>query len=136
MHAGLVNGVASFGPIGPVALVAQKKKTILILVLLGIGLSAIYLLWQYRLTLIPQQPQLPTHFLHKDHEKTPCAQCHHNYVDDTGGGTCYACHKHTKDLNLDMEAMFHRFCWQCHQDEQAKGEESGPIRSCQGCHRG
>jgi hypothetical protein len=33
-----------------------------------------------------------------------------------------------------MEKMFHDFCFGCHVSTRMEGEESGPMRECQGCH--
>ena len=83
---------------------------------------------------VPLQPMLPTIFEHVDHAEIQCADCHHNWLDDTGSGTCYNCHKTDETVNREVEAMFHHFCWGCHVDERMQGEESGPLRSCAGCH--
>ena len=81
-----------------------------------------------------QPPQLPVAFEHLDHSKVPCADCHHNFLDETGGGACYNCHKLTPDIAADTEATFHDFCRGCHVRTRAAGEDSGPLRECSQCH--
>ena len=83
-----------------------------------------------------QRPLVPVAFEHADHRETACADCHHNFVDDTGGGTCYNCHKYEQEIAADMEKMFHDFCFSCHVSKRQEGKESGPMRSCGGCHPG
>ena len=39
------------------------------------------------------EPILPMNFAHLDHANENCVLCHHNYVDDTGGGLCMNCQK-------------------------------------------
>ena len=85
---------------------------------------------------IPLEPLLPTKFEHIDHTATTCAQCHHNWVDETGGGACYNCHKMSPETQVAMEPMFHEFCWGCHIETRAKDEDAGPVRECALCHPG
>ncbi len=88
----------------------------------------------YRDKSAAQQALIPVLFDHADHSTSQCIECHHNFVDDTGGGTCYNCHKYTEDIAADMEKMFHDFCFGCHVQTRLEGEESGPMRECKGCH--
>ncbi len=81
------------------------------------------------------RPLLPVTFDHADHRETACADCHHNFVDDTGGGTCYNCHKYEPEIAAHIEDMFHEFCFTCHVQMRVEGEESGPMRECGGCHQ-
>jgi len=81
-----------------------------------------------------ERPQLPVAFEHIDHNTQPCADCHHNFVDDTGGGGCYNCHKLTPELAPEMESMFHEFCRECHLEQRMHQLESGPLRQCSLCH--
>ena len=109
------------------------------LVLRGSIIAAVVLILAYggvtlRQTAIAERPQLPVAFEHIDHNTEPCANCHHNFVDDTGGGACYNCHKLKPELALEMERMFHDFCRGCHVQKRAQGEDSGPLRQCSLCH--
>ena len=90
---------------------------------------------QYRVATVTSKPLLPVSFEHLDHRETQCADCHHNFLDDTGGGTCYNCHKYTPDIAPDIEKMFHDFCFACHVTTRREGEDSGPMRECAGCHK-
>lgn len=87
-----------------------------------------------RQTAMLQRPLLPVAFEHIDHNEQPCADCHHNYVDDTGGGACYNCHKLTPELAPEMESMFHHFCRGCHVEKRMHAQESGALRQCSLCH--
>lgn len=106
------------------------------LALLFLLAGLLYGIHHWRQQAIPLQPLLPTKFEHIDHGAIQCADCHHNWVDDTGSGTCYLCHKSSPEVNIEMEPMFHEFCWGCHIDkrrDQAE-EEAGPVRECSLCH--
>lgn len=101
-------------------------------VLLG-ALLAVAEMW--RRQAIPLRPLLPVSFEHADHREEPCADCHHNFLDGTGGGTCYGCHKSDPEISYHMEEMFHDFCEGCHVEKRLEGEEeTGPPRECGGCH--
>jgi hypothetical protein len=84
---------------------------------------------------VPDRPLLAVSFDHADHRETACADCHHNFVDDTGGGTCYDCHKYEPEIAAHIEDMFHEFCFSCHVQTRVEGEDSGPMRECGGCHQ-
>ena len=88
----------------------------------------------YRIRESVQRPLLPVAFEHADHSDTACADCHHNFVDDTGGGTCYNCHKYAEDIAADMQSLFHDFCFGCHVQKRIAGDDAGPMRACGGCH--
>ena len=77
---------------------------------------------------------LPVDFVHADHTSVGCVDCHHNYVDDTGQGFCYACHKEHEDIAAETEQMFHDFCRGCHVEKAIDGEDGGPPRVCGQCH--
>jgi hypothetical protein len=98
---------------------------------LGIGILE---LESWRRQEIPQQALLPVSFAHEDHRDVQCIDCHHNFVDGSGGGTCYACHKLDESIGHDIEVMFHEFCEGCHVEKRMEGEKSGPMRECSGCH--
>jgi len=80
------------------------------------------------------EPILPMTFAHIDHETVRCIDCHHNFVDDTGGDICMGCHVTDADVWPLFEEQFHDLCRGCHMDLAAKGEDSGPVRHCMGCH--
>ncbi len=88
----------------------------------------------YRDTALAARGQLPVAFEHSDHAGTPCADCHHNFVDGSGGGACYYCHKMEPEINRHIEDMFHGLCRGCHLQTREAGEDAGPLRSCSQCH--
>jgi len=79
-------------------------------------------------------PLLPVTFAHSRHAAESCAICHHNFVDQTGLGLCFDCHKHDPTVASRMEFQFHELCWGCHVERQQEGEVHGPTRACNGCH--
>lgn len=79
---------------------------------------------------------LPMSFAHLDHVPVNCVECHHNYVDDTGGGLCMNCHVTDKQVWPLLEQQFHDLCRGCHADKEAMGEAGGPPRACMACHLG
>lgn len=79
-------------------------------------------------------PVLPMTFAHVDHATERCVDCHHNYVDETGSGLCMNCHVTEPELWPVFEEQFHALCRDCHEKKQVQREESGPTRSCIGCH--
>tara|TARA_R110002110_G_C13470525_1_gene721015 strand:+ start:133809 stop:134186 length:378 start_codon:yes stop_codon:yes gene_type:complete len=116
------------------ALRVSLSLVVTALVLAGFLLA----LHQWRVTALPQQALLPTKFEHFDHVATQCVECHHNWVDETGSGPCYNCHKTDPQVNIEMEPMFHDFCWGCHIEKRLdpQEEEAGPVRECSLCHPG
>ena len=102
----------------------------------GLALAALSLLAaeQFRSRKAPANQMIAVTFEHADHKGTGCVECHHNYVDQSGGGSCYNCHKNTADIAGDIEKMFHDFCFDCHVSTRMDEEESGPMRECSGCH--
>jgi Class III cytochrome C family/Ferric reductase like transmembrane component len=87
------------------------------------------------------QPALtpsPLHafFPHEHHRSVDCVACHHNFIDKTGAGNCYDCHRSNRpDLHQASEATFHEFCRGCHlQFAQERSKKHGPVRECSGCH--
>jgi hypothetical protein len=79
---------------------------------------------------------LPMSFAHEDHIPVNCIDCHHNYVDDTGGGLCMNCHVTDQQVWPLFEQQFHDLCRGCHAEKAALGEAGGPPRQCIGCHLG
>ena len=91
----------------------------------------------------PQNPQVVPHpagnmlavnFAHADHIEQNCVVCHHNFVDDTGIGMCFDCHKTDPEVAPLIEEQFHDLCRNCHLEEQAASGEHGPTRQCIDCH--
>jgi len=79
-------------------------------------------------------PILPMTFAHIDHTTVGCIDCHHNYVDDTGGSQCMYCHVTNEEVWPLLEVQFHDLCRGCHEEKSALGETGGPPRQCIGCH--
>lgn len=79
---------------------------------------------------------LPMNFAHLDHVLVNCVDCHHNYIDDTGGGLCMTCHVTDQQVWPLFEKQFHELCRGCHEDRAALGEVGGPPRQCAACHMG
>ena len=77
---------------------------------------------------------LAVSFAHKDHTDQQCVECHHNFVDDTGGGLCFDCHKTDTEVSDLIEDQFHDLCRGCHESEQDLGGDHGPTRECIACH--
>jgi hypothetical protein len=94
----------------------------------AVGLAA------YRDAVVRAAPLLPVAFLHDDHTSVGCIACHHNFVDSTGTGSCYACHKFDPELALSMQSMFHGLCRDCHREQVEAGRNTGPMRRCSTCH--
>lgn len=100
----------------------------LLLIALGTAFSA----WQKAAR--SAAPLLPVTFAHNRHTGIRCVTCHHNYVDHTGLGLCFDCHKNDPSVADKMESQFHELCWGCHVERQLEGEPHGPTRACNGCH--
>lgn len=77
---------------------------------------------------------LPMTFDHDDHTGQNCVLCHHNYLDDTGGGPCMYCHVTNADVLHQLKDQFHNLCMNCHVEKQLAGETHGPVRRCSQCH--
>lgn len=111
----------------------MKRK--ILLALAAVGLVCIgFALQHQREQAIQHRPMLRVSFEHFNHAKVQCATCHHNFLDDTGAGTCYSCHKELPALAQVMEPMFHDFCENCHIEKAEEGEKHGPVRRCSSCH--
>ncbi len=106
----------------------------------GLALAAVLLACvlalahRWHRAVLPSQPLWPLAFDHADHIATSCTQCHHNFVDGSGGGSCLQCHKSSPEVVMDIETRFHAFCRDCHLAARDKGEASGPVHSCATCH--
>ncbi|MBV9698238.1 MAG: cytochrome c3 family protein, partial [Gammaproteobacteria bacterium] len=80
-------------------------------------------------------PKLTSIFPHDKHREVPCVQCHHNFTDHTGEGSCYDCHRSSRvDLKAGLEARFHDFCLGCHRDPPPAARDHGPATGCATCH--
>ena len=78
---------------------------------------------------------LHAYFPHENHRTVNSIACHHNYVDKTGFGSCYDCHRSARtDLPQVAEATFHEFCRDCHSGFAREHGKHGPVRECSGCH--
>ncbi len=82
------------------------------------------------------EPILPMNFAHLDHVNENCVLCHHNYIDDTGGGLCMNCHVTDPQVWPLFENQFHDLCRGCHAEKAAEGIDGGPPRQCMACHLG
>lgn len=82
------------------------------------------------------EPILPMSFAHLDHVTEDCIVCHHNYVDDTGGGVCMNCHVTNQTVWPLFEQQFHDLCRGCHTEKAGEGIDGGPPRECMACHLG
>ena len=97
-----------------------------------IGLAYGWLEWQKQLR--AERPLLPLTFAHIDHRIVNCVDCHHDFIDDTGKGLCFDCHKTDPSVNALIEEQFHTLCRDCHVERQHLGEDAGPTRQCVDCH--
>jgi hypothetical protein len=82
----------------------------------------------------PHGTMLAVRFAHADHVEQSCIACHHNYVDATGAGMCFDCHKTDPEVNELIEEQFHQLCRTCHVEKLLAREEHGPTRQCNACH--
>jgi predicted CXXCH cytochrome family protein len=74
-------------------------------------------------------------FPHEKHASVACVTCHHEFLDRSGSGTCYSCHRSDRaDLPRGAEALFHVFCLGCHRDPPSAGGRHGPVTGCASCH--
>ncbi len=118
-------------------------KPVLLLTVLSIALGAFLLFAEGRSndTAAPDHTRyasgrmLAVKFAHADHVDQTCISCHHNYVDDTGQGLCFDCHKTDPAVAELIETQFHDLCRGCHLDEALAGHAThGPTRRCISCH--
>jgi hypothetical protein len=106
----------------------------------GIALAALVLLptptGGLRLLQTATSPStLHAYFPHEKHRTVNCIACHHNFVDRTGAGSCFDCHRSSRhDLPQASEATFHEFCRDCHRNLAIERSKHGPVRECSGCH--
>jgi len=83
---------------------------------------------------LPAGDMLVVSFAHADHLEQNCVDCHHNFVDDSGTGMCFDCHKTQAEVAPHIEEQFHDLCRGCHIEKQAAGADHGPTRQCISCH--
>lgn len=137
----------------------RNLKTVRVAVLLfGLtGIAALVMTWGSQHNTTPNHPNHVAHphgtmlsvtFAHADHVNQQCIECHHNYVDDTGTGLCFDCHKTDPQVADLIETQFHTLCRDCHIKEARRVNSSaydgaktltsdghGPLRACASCHR-
>lgn len=90
---------------------------------------------ELRQPLMARTAALKVDFPHDKHRQVDCVECHHNFTDKTGSGSCYACHRSGRaDLRLGAEARFHDFCLGCHRDPRPSLTRHGPVTGCSTCH--
>jgi hypothetical protein len=101
------------------------------LLALGRGGTALAL----REPVVRRTESLVLNFPHDKHRAVDCIQCHHNFTDTTGSGSCISCHRSDRpDLRVGAEARFHDFCLGCHREPPANLSGHGPVTGCQACH--
>lgn len=93
-----------------------------------------YFWTQWQADVRASKPLLPLTFAHLDHRQVSCIDCHHDFVDDSGKGLCFDCHKTDPAVSALIEEQFHGLCRDCHVEKQRLGEDSGPTRRCIDCH--
>ena len=110
----------------------RRLLTLTLLTALAAAGGYAWSLWQKQLR--AERPMLDVTFAHIDHRPVNCVDCHHNFIDDTGQGLCFDCHKTDPAVNALIESQFHDLCRGCHLDHQLAGEDGGPVRRCIDCH--
>ncbi len=88
----------------------------------------------HRIRNIISRPMLHVNFEHTTHKEVQCVSCHHNFIDTSGHGICYHCHKYHAEVAVSIEEMFHTFCRDCHRETKTEGEAAAPVRQCGTCH--
>ncbi len=85
--------------------------------------------------LIVRSRPLAVDFPHEKHRRVRCVECHHNFTDRTGDGTCISCHRSGRaELRAGAEARFHEFCLGCHRAPPPQETHHGPVTGCDTCH--
>ena len=136
------------GPRGPAphpprplgGLVFGRHSRLVLALVLG-SLIALLPLFDARTSVALREPfvarseRLSLDFPHDKHRSVACVQCHHDYIDRSGQGSCVACHRSARaDLQVGVEARFHDFCLGCHRDPPASLAGHGPVTGCTTCH--
>jgi predicted CXXCH cytochrome family protein len=121
-------------------LVFGRHSRLVLTIVLGALLALIALL-KPGATLALREPFLRRNellvlaFPHDRHRAVSCIQCHHNFVDHSGDGSCISCHRSNRAaLRVGAEARFHDFCLGCHRDPPAYLRGHGPVSGCITCH--
>jgi len=110
------------------------QRLLIILIGVPVLIGATWLAHLGQLELRSNRPMLAVTFAHADHTTVSCVVCHHNFIDRTGPGLCFDCHKNDPSVNALIEDQFHDLCRGCHVERQSAGEEAGPTRRCDSCH--
>ena len=85
--------------------------------------------------LLRRDERLMLDFPHDKHRAVSCIQCHHDYLDRSGEGSCISCHRSGRaPIRVGVEARFHDFCLGCHRDPPAYLAGQGPVAGCDTCH--
>jgi predicted CXXCH cytochrome family protein len=121
-------------------LVFGRHSTLVLVVVLA-SLSALLALMRpgsalsLREPILARSASLVLDFPHDKHRSVDCIQCHHNFVDRSGQGSCIDCHRsRTAGIQVGIEARFHDFCLGCHRDPPAHFTSHGPVTGCEACH--
>jgi predicted CXXCH cytochrome family protein len=112
-----------------------------IVALVAVCCVAIIMLLGARASMVLREPfmaratPLKVDFPHDKHREVNCVECHHNFIDRSGSGGCFSCHRSARvDLRAGAEARFHEFCLGCHRDPPPGFEHHGPVTGCAICH--
>jgi predicted CXXCH cytochrome family protein len=115
----------------------------LVLAIVLASLLALLALLRHGTALAMREPflrrseRLALDFPHDKHRAVNCIQCHHDYVDRSGEGSCVSCHRGTgAAIRVGVEARFHDFCLGCHRDPPPHLSGHGPVTGCDTCHTG
>jgi predicted CXXCH cytochrome family protein len=121
-------------------LVFGRHSRLVLAIVLG-SLVALLLLLRGGTALAMREPflrrsePLVLGFPHDKHRQVNCIQCHHDYADRTGAGSCISCHRSASAaIRVGAEARFHDFCLGCHRDPPAYLSSHGPATGCETCH--
>ncbi|MEM6709767.1 MAG: cytochrome c3 family protein [Pseudomonadota bacterium] len=76
----------------------------------------------------------PVRFAHADHGAVACTTCHHEFLDNSGAGLCFDCHRTAPATRQHLEHHFHALCRGCHVNTRLDGDAAGPVRRCSACH--
>lgn len=112
-----------------------------IVALVGACCLATMVLLDARASMVLREPflarasPLKVDFPHDKHREVNCVECHHNFIDRSGSGGCFGCHRSARiELRVGAEARFHDFCLGCHRDPPPAFEHHGPVTGCATCH--
>lgn len=126
-------------PVG--SLVFGRHSRLVLAIALG-SLAAVAALTRGSTALAMREPFLRRNeplilgFPHDKHRSVNCIQCHHNFADRTGSGSCISCHRSRRpDIVVGAEARFHDFCLSCHREPPGDPTHHGPVTGCSTCHQ-